>query len=49
MDSHVLNIDYYHFVVQDASAARLNGGPWEGTGHVMWIEDGQLNTLNLFA
>ena len=28
--------------VKDASAARLNNGMWEGTGHVMWIEDGVL-------
>lgn len=26
----------------DASAARANNGMWEGTGHVMWIEDGEI-------
>jgi regulator of nonsense transcripts 1 len=26
----------------DAAAARLNGGAWEGTGHVMRIEDGEI-------
>jgi hypothetical protein len=31
--------------VKDASAARLNNGMWEGTGHVMWIEDGLLDRI----
>ncbi len=26
----------------DATAARLNGGPWDGTGHVMRIEEGEI-------
>ena len=26
----------------DSAAARLNGGAWEGTGHVMKIEDGDI-------
>jgi len=26
----------------DGASARLNGGPWEGTGHVMRIDDGEI-------
>lgn len=26
----------------DSGAQRLYGGSWEGTGHVMWIEDGEI-------
>ena len=26
----------------DSASTRLNGGPWEGTGHVMRIEDGEI-------
>lgn len=26
----------------DASATRANGASWDGTGHVMWIDDGEI-------
>jgi regulator of nonsense transcripts 1 len=26
----------------DATSARIYGAPWQGTGHVMWIEDGEI-------
>jgi regulator of nonsense transcripts 1 len=26
----------------DATSARLNGGAWDGAGHVMWIQDGEI-------
>ena len=29
----------------DAAAARANGGPWEGVGHVQWLEDSEIGIL----